>query len=184
VPIDPRELRRGRICVAVFPFAPSFPLRLREGTELTSVDEWATTLKGGSAELVTQARLRPILLLHDRTRAGHGDVVCLRINTVKPGLRRDGAAWTRIERNEHPFFFHLPQSVARYRLRADSVIALSSLGNVHRSAILNATGGELTRREMQVVSERLARMIELDLTSRIATLAHELLRRGGYVRRS
>jgi hypothetical protein len=35
---------------------------------------------------------------------------------------------------------------------------------------------------MQLVSERLARVLELDLAPRVAALAHELLRRGGFVR--
>jgi hypothetical protein len=177
VPIDPRELRRGRICLAVFPFAPEFPLTLADRSVVESVEEWARTLKGSPGTVVTEARLRPVLLLHDRTRAEHGDVVCLRINTVKPGLRAETETWTRIERHEHPFFFHLPASVARYKLREDSVIALSSLGSVHRSAILGATGGELSEHEMQIVSERLARLIELDLAPKIAAAARELIRR-------
>jgi hypothetical protein len=182
VPIDGRDLRRGRICLAVFPFAPAFPLRLADGTRLRSVEEWAARSRGRPADLVSEARLRPVLLLHDRTRAEHGDVLCLRINTVKPELKRSAEVWARIERQEHPFFFHLPRSVDRYRLVDDSVIALASLGSVHRSAILAPTGGELGRDEMQTISERLARLIELDLAPRIAALARELLRRGGLER--
>jgi hypothetical protein len=53
---------------------------------------------------------------------------------------------------------------------------------VHRSAILAPTGGELSPAEMQALSERLACLIELDLAPRIAALARELLRRGGFVR--
>ena len=181
MPVDPRELRRGRICLAVFPFAASFPVRLRDGTTLASVEDWARRFRGKAAELVTEARLRPILLLHDRTRAGHGDVICLRINSVKPELKRDAQVWAKIEQHEHPFFFHLPGSIGRYRLAEDSVIAITSLGAVHRSAILGSTGGELSPHELQVVSERLARLIELDLSSRVAALAKELLRRGGWI---
>jgi len=182
VPVDPRELRRGRICLAVFPFAPSFPARLGDGTTLACVDDWARRFKGKAAELVSEARLRPILLLHDRTRAGHGDVICLRINSVKPELVRDAQVWAKIEQHEHPFFFHLPKAIARYRLLEDSVIALASVGAMHKSAILGPTGGALSPHEMQVVSERLARLIELDLSPKVAALAKELLRRGGYQR--
>jgi hypothetical protein len=181
VPVHPRELRRGRICLAVFPFAPSFPLHLRDGTTVASVDDWARTFRGGPAELVTEARLRPVLLLHDRTRPEHGDVLCLRIGSVKPGVRGDTQTWRRIERGEHPFFLLLQQSVPRYRLMEDSLIAVGSLGAVHRSAVLAPTGGELDPREMQSVAERLACLIELDLAPRIAALAQELLRRGGFV---
>lgn len=183
MPADPRELRRGRICLAVFPFAPSFPATLADGAIVDSVDDWAGRFGGRTASVVAEARLRPVLLLHDRTRPEHGDVLCLRINTVKPSLRASADTWRRVEAQEHPFFFHLPASVARYRLRADSVIAIGSLGAVHRSAVLAPTGGELDAAEMQAVSERLARVIELDLAPRIAALAHELLRRGGLVGR-
>jgi hypothetical protein len=182
VPADPRELRRGRICLAVFPFAPSFPLHLPDGTTLAGVEDWAQRFRGRPAEVVAEARLRPVLVLHDRTRPEHGDVLCLRINSVKPELRSDTQAWLRIERGEHPFFVLLPKSVPRYRLVADSLIAVGSLGAVHRSAILAPTGGELSPAEMQALSERLARLIELDLAPRIAALARELLRRGGFVR--
>lgn len=184
MPIDPRELRRGRICLAVFPFAPSFPVRLPDGTSVARVEEWARRFRGRPAELVSEARLRPVLVLHDRTRGEHADVVCLRINSVKPELRRDSESWNLIERNEHPFFLHLPSSAPHYRLLEDSVIALASLGAVHRSAILAPTGGELSSREMQTVSERLARLVQLDLAPRIAALAQELLRRGGFVTES
>jgi hypothetical protein len=184
VPIDRRNLRRGRICLAVFPFAPAFPLRLADATSLDGVEQWAARFRGRPAEVVSEARLRPVLLLHDRTRAEHGDVICLRINAVKPELKRSPDVWNRIERQQHPLFFHLPRSVDRYRLLDDSVIALASLGSVHRSAILAPTGGELSREEMQTISERLARLIELDLAPRIAALARELLRRGGFERSS
>lgn len=166
----------------MFPFAPSFPLQLRDGTTLESVEQWARRLRGGSTEVVAEARLRPVLLLHDRTRPEHGGVLCLRINSVKPQLRADGQAWSRIERGEHPFFMLLPKSEPRYRLLADSVIAVSSLGAVHRSAILSPTGGELSAHEMQGLSERLARVLELDLAPKIAARALELLRRAGLVR--
>jgi hypothetical protein len=178
MPADPRELRRGRICLALFPFAPAFPLRLADGTETPDVETWARARRGATAQLVADARLRPVLLLHDRTRGGHGDVLCLRINTVKAEHRRDADVWARIERGEHPFFFLLRGAVERYRLRADSLVSLASLGAVHRSAVLAPTGGALTPRELQLLSERLARLLELDLAPRVAA------RRGGFVRPS
>lgn len=180
MPVEVGELRRGRICLAVFPFAPKFPVTLADGRRVQSVDEWLRLFKGRPTPVLAEARLRPVLLLHDRTRPEHGDVTCLRINGVKPGLRAQAETWARIERHEHPFFFHLPASVARYKLREDSVVAIGSLGSIHRSAILAVTGGGLSVHEMQIVSERLARLIELDLAPKIAGAARELLRRSGY----
>ncbi len=76
----------------------------------------------------------------------------------------------------------LPAAVERYRLREDSLIAVSSIGSIGRSAILGPTGGELDPEEMQGVSERLSLLIELDLAPRVATLARELLARAGFRR--
>jgi len=182
VPIDAAELRRGRICLALFPFAPSFPATLPDGVVCRTIEDWARQFRGRPAGIVSEARLRPVLLLHDRTRAGHGDVLCLRINSVKPENRAIPEVWAKIERHEHPFFFHLSREIGRYQLREDSIIALSSLGSVHRSAILAWTGGELSHHEMQVVSERLARIIELDLSAKIADQAKALLRLGGHTK--
>ncbi len=180
MPVDPAELRRGRICLALFPFAPQFPATLADGSVCATIEEWAKTFRGAPGSVVSEARLRPVLLLHDRTRGDHGNVLCLRINSAKTQLRAITSTWERIERHDHPLFFHLPAHIGRYQLREDSVIALSSLGSLHRSAILGLTGGELSHHEMQVVSERLARIIELDLSAKIAARAKELLRRAGF----
>ncbi|MCC6223253.1 MAG: hypothetical protein IT201_07135 [Thermoleophilia bacterium] len=182
MPVHPRQLRRGRICLAVFPFSPRFPVELAAGGRVRTVEEWARAHRGRPARVVTEARLRPVLLLHDRTRPEHDDVICLRINTVKPALRRDEATWRSIAAGEHRSFVFLPAAVERYRLREDSLIAVSSIGSIGRSAILGPTGGELDPEEMQGVSERLSLLIELDLAPRVATLARELLARAGFRR--
>ena len=183
MPAAAAELRRGRVFYGLFPFASTFPLTLAEGdrwVEAPDVETYARTRRGESTRIVTEARLRPVLLLHDGTRGEHEDVVCLRINNVKPRHRRDRATWERIERNEHLLFFHLPALPERYGLPAESVIALASIGTVHKSAILGPRHvGELTARELQVVSERLWRLLSLDLAPRIAASARELLRRAG-----
>jgi mRNA-degrading endonuclease toxin of MazEF toxin-antitoxin module len=177
MPLPAAELRRGRIVIALFPFAAAFPLRLVDGREVSSIEAYLRMRGGEPTALEVDARARPVLLLHDRTRGQHGDVVCLRINTVKPAMRRS-SSWERIERHEHPFFFHLPASVTRYGLKEDSMIALSSIGAVQKSAIAGPRPvGQLTGHEMQIVSERLARLLSLDLAPLVAAKAQELLRR-------
>jgi hypothetical protein len=182
MPAAPAELRRGRIFYGLFPFASTFPLTYREGdswVEARDVETFAPARRGEPTRIVTEARLRPILLLHDGIRGEHQDVVCLRINSIKPSHRRNRGTWERIERNDHPLFFHLP--VPRYGLTEESLIALASVGTVHKSAILGPRHvGELTARELQVVSERLARLLSLDLAPQIAASARELLRRAGF----
>ncbi len=184
MPLHPAELRRGRIVLALFPFAAQFPVQLADGGGVDTVEEYAALRRGRPTPVAVDARLRPVLLLHDRTRGEHGDVVCLRISSVKESVRAN-ASFSRIERHEHPFFFHLPSALRRYGLAEDSVIALSSIGTVHKSAILGPRHvGELTRHEMQVISERLVRILSLDLSPAIAARARELVvrlaQRGGF----
>jgi hypothetical protein len=177
MPLPASELRRGRIVLALFPFAAAFPLRLADGRKVDSVESYGKLYRGAPTGLVVDARIRPVLLLHDRTRGPHGDVVCLRINSVKAAMRQLDS-WARITGHDHPFFFHLPVENARYGLSEESVIALSSIGTVHRTAIAGRLPiGELTTHELQVISERLARLLSLDLAPLIAAQARELLRR-------
>lgn len=184
MPAVPADLRRGRIFYALFPFAAELPLTSEDegGQKLVfpTIEAYARARKGLATRVLTDVRLRPVLLLHDGTRGEHEDVVCLRINTVKPRHRRSAAAWEQIEEQRHLFFYYLPAAQRRYGLPEDSLIALSSIGSVHKSAILGLPVGELTHREMQIVSERLSRILSLDLASLIAEKASELLRRAGY----
>lgn len=183
MPARPAELRRGRIFYAVFPFASRFPLAIEDESgvriDVADVESFARARRGNATRILTEARLRPIVLLHDGTRGEHDDVVCLRVNTVKPSHRRRAATWQQIEEQRHPIFFFLPAGNRRYGLSEDSVIALTSVGSVHKSAILGRHVGELSHHEMQIVSERLARVLSLDLAPRIAAQAKELLRRAG-----
>ena len=182
MPARPAELRRGRIFYAVLPFASRFPLVVEdEGggrLELAGVEAFARARRGNATRIVTEARLRPVVLLHDGTRGEYEDVVCLRVNSVKAKHRRRTAIWQQIEEQRHPVFFFLPAG-NRYGLGEDSIVALTSIGSVHKSAILGRHVGELSHHEMQVVSERLARVLSLDLAPRIAAQARELLRRAG-----
>lgn len=177
MPLPAGDLRRGRIVVALFPFAAAFPTRLADGTAITSIDQYVERRRGAATSLLVEARLRPVLLLHDQTRGPYDDVVCLRINSVKTAMRQ-GASWARIARHEHPFFFHLPLDHGRYGLVEESVIALPAIGAIHKSAIAGRRAiGELSTQELQVVSERLVRLLSLDLAPLIAAQARELLRR-------
>jgi mRNA-degrading endonuclease toxin of MazEF toxin-antitoxin module len=180
MPLAPAELRRGRICYAIYPFAAEFPFNLGGSQTIPNVEQFARTYGGKPVRGETEARLRPVLLLHDGTRSEHEDVACLRINTVKARYRQHAASWARITSHQHPFFFHLPVT-GRYGLRAESLISIASVGTIHKSAILD-TVGELNTHEMQIVNQRLSRALSLDLAPLIADKALELLRRAGIVK--
>jgi hypothetical protein len=178
MPLDPAELRRGRIVYAIYPFAAAFPATVEhqgEFIEVASVEELAQLRGGKPTKLVTEVRLRPVLLLHDGTRGEHADVLCLRVNTVKPKHRQDTTTWRKIEKHEHPFFFHLPKD-PRYGLPEESVIALASVGTINKSAIVRlAPRGELNIHEMQIISERLHSVLALDLARQLAGRAKQLV---------
>ena len=179
MPLATSELRRGRIVLALFPFAAAFPARLADGSATSSIDEYVELRRGAATSILAEAQLRPVLLLHDQTRGPYDDVVCLRINSVKAAMRTS-ASWSRIVRHEHPFFFHLPLERHRYGLAEESVIALPAIGAIHKSAIAGRrTVGELSTHEMQVVSERLVRLLSLDIAPLVAAQARELLQRLG-----
>ena len=179
MPTPAGDLRRGRIVYALFPFATEFPVEFADGSRRQTVEQFAVAHRGGPAKLVVEARLRPVLLLHDGTRGEHGDVVCLRVNTVKPTLKTNTQTWQRIVKHQHPWFFHLPPAVGRYGLPRESVIAIGSIGTVNKSALLGPPIGGLTQHEMQKVNERLARGLQLDLAPLISARALELLKRAG-----
>ena len=87
VPTPLGELLRGRLVYALFPFASEFPVELAGGGAHRTIEELARAEGGSPVRLVVEARLRPVLLLHDGTRSEQGDVACLRVNTVKPALK-------------------------------------------------------------------------------------------------
>lgn len=180
MPLTAAELQRGRVCYAIYPFAAQFPLTQGDGGVLQTIEDYARRQRGSATALETEVRLRPVLLLHDGTRGAHEDVACLRVNAVKP-QHRQSSSWARIERGEHPFFFHLPAGESRYGLPRESLVALTSVGTIHKSAILGPRHiGALDVHEMQIISQRLVRVLSLDLAPHIAEKARELLRRAGY----
>ncbi|HVS28761.1 MAG TPA: type II toxin-antitoxin system PemK/MazF family toxin [Solirubrobacteraceae bacterium] len=170
-------MRRGRICYAIYPFTAQFPFELADGQTIPNVEQFARAFRGQPVPGKVEVRLRPVLLLHDGTRGEHEDVACLRINTAKSHHRSHEAAWARITNHEHPFFFHLPVTDS-YGLRHESLVAIASVGTVHKSAILAAVG-QLKTHEMQIVSERLTRALGLDFAPLIARKARELMRLAG-----
>lgn len=177
MPLASAELLRGRLVYAFFPFAAQFPLSLPGGEEAATIEELALRAGGRPTAALAEARLRPVLLLHDGTRGEHGDVACLRVSAVKPHHRRDREAWQRVESGRHPLFLLLPSSEARYGLRADSLVALAAIGTVHKSAILGPRPlGALNSEEMRTVSERLAPLLSLDLSAAVRRQALRLIK--------
>lgn len=181
MPADASRLRRGAIAWGVFPFAAQFPMRWLDddGRPQTadSVEDYVAGRAGRATTVLSDVKLRPVLLLHDGTVERKEDVVVLRINSVR-ARHREPASWSRIEAQEHPLFFHLPKTISRYRLPEESIISLTAISTVNKNALLNVRGG-LDGREMRKIDERLIRVLSLELAPYIADRARELLRRAG-----
>ena len=182
MPTPVAELRRGRVIWALFPFAPAFPVEaLVEDapgtTRIDTVDAFARARRGQPTRVVSETRLRPVLLLHDGTRGEHEDVVCLRINSVRDRHRLLRDTWPRIEDGSHPIFHLLRAGEWRHGLPVDSLVALTSIGTVHKSALVGQPVGELDATELRGLHERLVRALGLDITGLIAGRARELVAR-------
>jgi mRNA-degrading endonuclease toxin of MazEF toxin-antitoxin module len=179
VPLNSAELRRGRIVRAIYPFSAQFPAEIIDGgkrQKLGTVEEYVKLRKGQPTELITSVRLRPVLLLHDGVNGDHEDVLCLRINTVKDKHKKS-PSWPKIEAHEHRFFYHLPVT-GPAGLPQESVIDLTSIGALHKSAIVRfKPSGTLNAHEMEIISRRLVKVLDLDLAHHIATRARELIKR-------
>jgi hypothetical protein len=182
VPADVRDLRRGSVAWGVFPFAAQFPMRYLDehgnATTAPTIEDYVAARRGAPTAVQAQAKLRPLLLLHDGTRGDNEDVVGLRVNSVK-SHHKASRSWARIEAHQHPLFFHLPSGTG-YGLPQESIIALNSVTSVHKSAIWKVIGS-VNAHEMQVINQRLVRVFGLDLAPLIAQKAHELLRRAGVI---
>lgn len=181
MPADASELRRGAIAWGVFPFAAQFPMCWLEGSgspqTLETVDDYAAQRRGRPTSVVSEVKVRPVLLLHDGTVEQNEDIAVLRINSIR-SRHRESASWSRIEAHEHPFFLHLPKSTPRYRLPEESIVSLTAISTVHKNALIKVRGG-LNRHEMRKIDERLIRVLSLELAPYIAERARELLRRAG-----
>jgi mRNA-degrading endonuclease toxin of MazEF toxin-antitoxin module len=181
VPADASSLHRGAIAWGVFPFAAQFPLRWLDTKDrvhsVTSIDDYVAQRRGTPTSVISEVKLRPVVLMHDGTIERNQDIVVMRVNSVRP-RHRNSETWPRIVAQEHPFFFHLPTTNPHYRLPEESIVALTSIATVHKNALLEVRGS-LTATEMRELDERLIRVLSLDLAPRIAALARELLQRAG-----
>jgi hypothetical protein len=180
LPADVSLLRRGAIAIGVFPFAAQFPMTYIDNVgaprPARSVEEYVRARRGKATAVEVRVKLRPLLLLHDGTRGENDDVLGLRINSVK-AHHKTRSSWPRIDAQEHPFFFHLPKS-SSYGLPEESIISMTALTAAHKSAIYGVRGA-LGNEDMQAISERLQRVLSLDLSRQIAAASKDLLRRAG-----
>lgn len=172
------DLRRGAICVALYPFTPEIPLEvvLREANadselnaKLEAYDSIEAIAKITRDELVVQFKLRPVLLIQTGTAEQRPDVLVARISSITEDHRQHRANWVRkLEHEIHPLMMRVGHE-QHHGLKAESYVNLLSVQPVNKAAILRRLG-HLTDDEMKGVSERLVRALEIDVSAYVARL--------------
>lgn len=176
VPLD--ELERGAICLAIYPFTPEFPLDVvvraaEDSPDLTAKLETYDTIESLARierrEVVTEVKLRPVLLLQTGTTEQRPDVVVARINSITDSHREKRPQWVLGLKNDiHPFMLMVGHE-AHHGLKKESYVNLASVQPISKQAVLTCLGS-LTEDEMRGVSERLVRSLEIDVSAYVARL--------------
>lgn len=176
------DLRRGAICIALYPFTPEIPLDLvlrQAGSDgdlnakIESYDSIEAIARITRNELVVQFKLRPVLVLQSGTSDQLADVLVSRINSITEAHRQRRASWVaKLEHDIHPLMLRVGHE-DHHGLNVESYINLSSVQPVNKTAILRRVG-YLTEDEMVAVSERLIRSLEIDVSAYVAQLRPEI----------
>lgn len=172
------ELERGAVCLAIYPFTPEFPLEVvvraaEESPALSAQLETYDTIESLARierrEVVTEVKLRPVLLLQTGTAAQRSDVVVARINSITDDHREKRANWVlKLQNDIHPVMVMVGHE-ARHGLRHESYINLTAVQTISKRAILRRLG-TLTEDEMSGVSDRLIRSLEIDVSAYVERL--------------
>lgn len=173
MPSAPAEvLERGAVCLALYPFALGFPLQEvvdATGEELLArveqhpdIDSIEKTIEAGAApKVVTQVKLRRVLLLQTGTNPNRQDIMVARISHVSPALR-DRAKWyERLRTGRHPTAYLLDHR--RQGVSQEAYLNVLTVTSISKSAILRRTGS-LNEAEMREISERLVTALEIDIS--------------------
>jgi hypothetical protein len=173
---------RGAIHYAVVPYAvaPPFRLRTADGSETGHPDAGdlgravVDRTLPVEFELVMRAKIRPVLLLHDRPLGRFKEFAALQITSIG---NFDPARQEAIRRQEEPALFHLdPRRKPGYGLRKESVVEVNALVRVRHGALAGGCLGRVDQAEFRTICERLARVSDLDLADLIRREAGELVR--------
>ncbi len=172
-----RQIVRGAVCLAFYPFTQGFPLerivRL-EGELLAQLDrhESIESVAAGirpsdpPTEIVAQVKLRRVLVLQSGSDPARQDVMVARINSITDKHRARPGWYGRLERGEHPIFLRIGHEERHGTNGQEAYVNLLSIAPVRKETLLRRTG-YLDREEMRMVSERVVTALELDISSLI-----------------
>jgi mRNA-degrading endonuclease toxin of MazEF toxin-antitoxin module len=175
------DLRRGAICIALYPFTPAVPLDvvLREAdadgdlnAKIESYETIEAVARIERKEVIVEFKIRPVLLLQNGRNEDRPDVLVARINSITDAHREKRPHWVRkLENDIHPVMLRVGHE-RHHGLRLESYVNLLSVQPVNKTAILRRLG-HLTDDEMADVSERLILSLEMDVSAYVARLRPE-----------
>ena len=133
----------------------------------------AATGMARGVELAIGAKVRPVLLLQDRPLGRLPDLVALKLARLG---KLSASTRGRIVAQRSPLFWFLGRDPARYGLRQEAAIDVASIVRIHPSAITGRPVALLDDDVMAEVGERLARVLDLDLSALVRREAAAILR--------
>lgn len=134
----------------------------------------AATRMHRGVEVAVGAKVRPVLLLQDSPLGRWPDLVALKLARVG---KLSASARARIVDQRSPLFWFLGRDPARYGLRQEAAVDVASIVRIHRSAISGRAVARLDDDMMAEVGERVARVLDLDLSALVHREAAAILER-------
>jgi hypothetical protein len=173
--------RQGAIVWALVLFENEQPFHAtgRDGAERTYEDirslSEAVRKRDLSPEFTVRlgAKVRPVLLLQDRPQGRLPEFVALKLTRLEK-MREEMREAIKAQRVER--FFYIPEP-AKFGLRGEFAVDLLALTRVHESAIASRPRAQVNANEFRVISERMVRVMDLDLSHLVAREAVALLKR-------
>lgn len=172
------DVGRGSIVWALTLFENEAPFRVlapvgARGSHRSVASLAAATRAARGVEVAVGAKVRPVLLLQDRPLGRLPDLVALKLARLG---KLSASARARIVAQRSPLFWFLGREPARYGLRQEAAIDVAAIVRVHPSAITGRAVAVLDDAVMAEVGERLARVLELDLSALVRREAAAILR--------
>ena len=177
MPAPLSALSRGRVCLALHPFAANFPLGARvaeaEGRlpsdllTYPTIDDMEKVLRPQAVpEALISLKLRRVLLLQSGTSPHRAEVVVARVESMKDKHRR-GRSYERMRAGNHPSLYLIGDKAWHGTNGVEAFVNLLSVTPLAKNAILRCTG-QLDDAEMRAVSEKLVTSLELDISGLLA----------------
>jgi len=171
---------RGSIVWALTLFENEAPFRVVAPTDVRGshrsvASPTAATRRHRGVEVAVGVKVRPVLLLQDRPLGRLPDLVALKLARIG---KLPSSARARIVAQRSPLFWFLGRDPTRYGLRQEAAVDVASIVRIHPSAISGRPVAVLDDDVMAEVGERVARVLDLDLSALVRREASAILQDG------